>query len=1423
MVRRWLFVFALVVIVLVVLGCSSRTTPAVSEVVIEQGDVVLVVGQTVELSVTVRAVGGASTEVTWVSSDEAVATVSGAGVVTGVAEGEATVVATSAFDDSRSASVTVTVEAVGPYPYGDAVELGQAPTELLVEGVAVRVPAVGEGVAASVNVAVVDAPLGVEMPLVGLSRVVALRLAGELRFAGAAEGVAPLLGLSLPPVGVPDSVSRSAGGLADAPVLALVWVRVDGGPWVGLGAQAVWDEGAGEFVVSVAHPEQVCVADGVVASSVGSCELVWQVADVAPLVAAEEALGDLPEVGGDGLSALSVMGNRAPGLYQVDMEAFLEWGASCDAALDHAFRYAEPMTWERRSRTAVVFVHGWQTLAGMLKGRAGDTPHAMPVHCGNWERILAGIATWGGPWNTVRGGADVFTFRYNSNRRVHVAGAGLASRLLHLHARGYERLVLVGHSMGGLVIHDARSRILDGSSPLGAADLPVITLATPYMGGPILCTFAVGGFCAVADGWSLTAVWGSVPVFGLDSTLDLASAMRISNARLRDMGHTYGPLGLGGVRPYVRNPYLLRLWERVDMRDPNLTVFLGSNGVSPFFADAFYHPAAFALTSAWGPNDGVVPIASAVGAVDFTRASPTPRFSGLVRDFGRDHGFMVRGCEHGLSTLWRCPRGLYAPDDVYLDDVAFEVARWLLPVAVSMLPDAATLPVGGTVEFTASVTGTLRTGVTWHASCGRITGSGNTITYTAPATAGDCDVTATSVAFPAASATARVTVTGEPVVSVSIAPSSVTLPVAGTQSFTATLTGAANTSVTWSATCGTLSGTGNTRTYTAPAAAGSCSVTAASVADPSRSATASVTVTSTPVVSVSVEPSAVTLPVNATQSFTATVTGASDTSVVWTASCGGIDWAGTTVTYTAPATEGACSVTATSTVDPDASATATITVTTAAEAMVLTVDTTLGAGTSVTLPLWGTVDVSIDWGDGSTTTDSGRVTHEYASEGTYTIAITGVLTHFGGYFYGYRLGYPNADKLTAITAWGDLGLTSLQGAFVNATNLTLVPEYLPSTVIRTDSMFKGASSFNQNISAWDTSNVTRMDGMFLEAAAFNQPIGTWDTSNVTGMSVMFAEAVAFNQPVGAWDTSNVTDMSGMFGGAASFNQPIGSWDTSNVTDMSGMFLEAASFNQPIGSWDTSKVTQMLRMFSGAAAFNQPIGTWDTSTVTNMSWMFHGTNAFNQPIGTWDTSSVTGMGDMFYKALAFNQPVGTWDTSSVTSMIYMFNEAAAFNQPIDGWDTNNVTSMRGMFGSAAAFNQPIGSWDTSSVTDMRRMFGSAVAFNQPIGGWDTSNVTDMWGLFNGAAAFNQPIGTWDISNVTSMREMFYGATVFNQAIGSWDTSNVRNMRHMFSYAATFNQNLSGWCVALIASEPSGFAVGADSWTLPKPVWGTCPGG
>ena len=470
----------------------------------------------------------------------------------------------------------------------------------------------------------------------------------------------------------------------------------------------------------------------------------------------------------------------------------------------------------------------------------------------------------------------------------------------------------------------------------------------------------------------------------------------------------------------------------------------------------------------------------------------------------------------------------------------------------------------------------------------------------------------------------------------------------------------------------------------------------------------------------------------------------------------------------------------------------------AEESFITTWDTNLGAGATVTLALWGNVDATIDWGDGDiehVTTDGSQ--HTYDEEGVYTVSVMGSAIGYSSDNYGG--GASECAKLVSVDQWGQLGFTSMYEAFRDCNNLVSVPNTTDGleAVTSMSRMFYNASSFDQDISGWDTSNVTAMSSMFRGASSFDQPIGNWDTSRVTNMYEMFRDAALFDQPIGGWDTSSVTTMSGMFRGAVSFNRDISDWDTSNVTSMSWMFRSASSFNQPIGDWDTWSVNTMDHMFCNAHLFDQPIGRWGTSGVKNMSYMFLNAFSFDKDISTWDTSNVTDMNRMFWGASRFNQPIGVWDTSSVTDMAWMFYEASLFNQPLGYWTTSKVTNMDHLFARAKAFDQPIGDWDTSSVTNMSSLFGGS-SFNQYIGDWDTSSVTNMYGMFAAAQSFNQDIGSWDTSSVTDMTSMFHGAK-------------------------SFNQDLSRWCVELIPSKPPYFDNVTDLWELPRPDWGNCPSG
>ncbi len=242
-------------------------------------------------------------------------------------------------------------------------------------------------------------------------------------------------------------------------------------------------------------------------------------------------------------------------------------------------------------------------------------------------------------------------------------------------------------------------------------------------------------------------------------------------------------------------------------------------------------------------------------------------------------------------------------------------------ISVSISPESASVATGGSQTFSATVTGSTNTKVIWSVQEGA---SGGTITsggvYTASLTPGTYHIVATSQADPNKSAMAAIDVIS---VSVSISPVSASILTGGNQTFSAVVTGSTDTKVTWSVQEGAYGGTITSGgVYTAPSKSGTYHIVATSQFAPNKSATATVDVL---LVSVSISPTSASVARGGSQTFSATVTGSTNTKVTWNVKEGAYGGAITSGgVYTAPSTSGTYHIVATSQADPNNSATATI-------------------------------------------------------------------------------------------------------------------------------------------------------------------------------------------------------------------------------------------------------------------------------------------------------------------------------------------------------------------------------------------------------------------------------------------------------------------------------------------------------------------
>ena len=220
--------------------------------------------------------------------------------------------------------------------------------------------------------------------------------------------------------------------------------------------------------------------------------------------------------------------------------------------------------------------------------------------------------------------------------------------------------------------------------------------------------------------------------------------------------------------------------------------------------------------------------------------------------------------------------------------------------------------------------------------------------------------------------------------------------------------------------------------------------------------------------------------------------------------------------------------------------------------------------------------IVIDWGDGTRSKidsgDAGYISHAYLNTGIYVITVFGTIEKWScGNDYNMIVGCHNrkaCDGLISIHSFGNVTFGIC--AFAYTPKLESFPAKGTPKFYNNDASYAFyRSSFNNDISGWDTSSITNMSHMFQGASAFNQPIENWDVSNVTNMSYMFAKKddefftahddpspSVFNQPLNNWNVSNVTYMDHMFWRSKAFDQPLDNWNVSNVTSMNAMFTDS---------------------------------------------------------------------------------------------------------------------------------------------------------------------------------------------------------------------------------------------------------------------------
>lgn len=424
-------------------------------------------------------------------------------------------------------------------------------------------------------------------------------------------------------------------------------------------------------------------------------------------------------------------------------------------------------------------------------------------------------------------------------------------------------------------------------------------------------------------------------------------------------------------------------------------------------------------------------------------------------------------------------------------------------ITVTVSPTNSSVLLGNSETFSATVTNTTDTSVTWSVNgvlggstpIGTITSAG---LYTAPAdlpSPAVVQITATSAADPTKSATAQLTVASD--VSIAVIPANASVELGAAQPFRSTISSAGHpdTSVRWTLTgatcptaCGAVDLAGN---YTAPPVLphpATATITAQSVADSSKQASAAITITSNFTLQIAAPQN---VPAGSSAAIVATLTpvpGSNPSAVLsWGLSgpgcsgtaCGTLTVVSTqgaggtvtqdTATYNAPSSApnpDTVTVTVTPQADPTKTAQATMTVQPGINVSVTPATDTLAANHRVTLTaqVFGTTNTGVTWNVNGIAGGNATLGQICVVASSPCQAVTGIASLQVDYLAPGAIPQPNPVSVLATSAADNTTTASAQITVINHVLVSVQPQSItlaPLAVQAFTAMVLGTS--NQSV------------------------------------------------------------------------------------------------------------------------------------------------------------------------------------------------------------------------------------------------------------------------------------------------------------------------------------------------------------------------
>ncbi len=479
-------------------------------------------------------------------------------------------------------------------------------------------------------------------------------------------------------------------------------------------------------------------------------------------------------------------------------------------------------------------------------------------------------------------------------------------------------------------------------------------------------------------------------------------------------------------------------------------------------------------------------------------------------------------------------------------------------------------------------------------------------------------------------------------------------------------------------------------------------------------------------------------------------------------------------------------------------------------------------GEEFALPMGGTNDLHIEWGDGNVEdTTASNPSHIYTTAGDYTIYFMGTATEFN------FNSSPYASNLIRVETLKNIGFTAIDNMFSGCTNVEYIDvEDLNVSQYTTINNFAYGCTNLQvlKVGTWDTSNVTSLQNFARGCINLvSLDVRNWDVSNVTRFDRFIRNCKSIIElDVALWDTGSAESLREFATYATALQiLNVANWNTENVSDFSSFASHCESLiGLDVSRWDVSSGVNF-----GYFARNTPItildvSGWDVSQAeTFYAFAYTCPNLTTLDVSRWDTVNVKNLG--FFAGLCPSLRVldpSAWNVEKVNFANNFTAGCSSLTElNVNNWNLIAATNVSNFINGCANITEFIApnfvktgmlniqnfaancpslvtldasNWDTSTV----QVFTSFVdqdtnLENLYIDSWRTPAAIYLNRFATDCAKLTTINTTeWDITNVTTM----YAFITRDYNLETLDTSNWSTVNDVnFSHFASGCRKLRSW--------------------------------